>query len=505
MGNWLFEPTSPHTDPRWIPNDSIRTTYDFLTTSIITLLVCIWTALHSNIPMSTERRNSTWLFSEKLQYAIIAMVVPEFVLYVAFRELWEARLICNKLHKIELQEAGIVGDEESKLGDGDGQQQDEILQVEAVAASSPTGLAEGKSPTVTTQKGTPSEVDTVQSQWRRMYKYLFPDYLERGFFLAMGGIEVVDKANPTARRQLTPQGVIKMARAGLLPKLNIDEINDKSKSDGFARLVVCIQAGWMVLQAIARQINGLPQTLLEIHILTHVICAWGMYLFWVKKPQNVLVSTIVEIDAEAITLLMDKPEDFAKGLSPSLWTVGEDPLHASRREGSLVDQTETRFLDFTRGELIKLMFSIPVCGIYGAIHLLPWNAHFPTHLERIMWRTSGVIILASPTIFLFFCLAIGPFLGSLCSANGIRVFEGENISLKRRPTMQEMSGSARSGRWVRLALQVCVWVYLGVGPVLTLGYIPARLFFIVESFASLRSLPVGAYQSVSWLGMIPHF
>jgi len=506
MGNWLFEPTSPHTDPRWIPNDSIRTTYDFLTTSIITLFVCTWTALHGNIPMSTERKNSTSLFFDKLAYAVTAMLAPELVLYGAFRQLWEARLICNKLRKIELQgekEAGIVGDEESKLGEVDGQQQDEILQVEAVAASSATGLAEGKSATVTTQEETPS---AVQSQWRRMYKYLFPDYLERGFFLAMGGIEVVDKANPTARRQLTPQGVIKMARAGLLPKLNVDEINDKSKSDGFARLIVCIQAGWMVLQAIVRKINGLPLTLLEIHILTNVICAWGMYLFWLKKPQNVLVTTIVEIDAEAIALLIDKPEDFTKGVSPNLWTVDEDTFHEVTDEGSLVDQTETGFLDFTRGQLIKLIFSMPICGIYGAIHLLPWNAHFPTHLERIMWRTSGVIILASPTIILFIRLAIRPFMRPLLRANGIRVFEEENVSLKRRPTMQEMSRSASSGRWVRLALQMYAWFCLGVLlPVLTLGYISARLFFIVESFASLRSLPVGAYQSVSWVGMIPHF
>jgi len=509
MGNWLLEPTSPHTDPRWIPNDSIRTTYDFLTTSIITLFVCVWTALHPNIPMSTERKSSTVLFINKMANAMMAMLAPEIMLDIAFMQLWEARLICNKLHKIELQgekEAGIVWDKESKRGYGDGQQQDEIFQVEAVAASAATGLAEGKSATVTTQDGTPSEVGPVQSRWRRTYTYLFPHYLELGFFLAMGGIEVVDKANPTARRQLTPQGVIKMARARLLPKLNIDEINDKSKSDGFARLVVCIQAGWMALQAIVRKINGLPLTLLEIHILTNVACAWGMYLIWLKKPQNVLVPTIAEIDAEGIALLIDKPKDFAKGVSPNLWTANGDIFSGLSNEGSLINDTETVFLDLSREDLIQIIFNLPIRGIYGAIHLLPWNAHFPTHLERIMWRTSAVVIFAGPTIGLFLSIVIYPLMRPLLSANGIMVHEGENISLKRRPTMQEMSGSAKSGRWMRLALQVYVWVYHWVvRPVVCWGQALARLFFFVESFASLRSLPVGTYQSVSWLGMIPHF
>jgi len=513
MGNWLFEPTSPHADPKWVSNDPVRTTYEFLTTCILTLIACVWTALHSNIPLSTQRHASTSLFLDKLQYAAIAMLAPELVLYGAFRQLWEARLICNKLRKIELErktelEPGILGDEESKPGEGDAQQQPEMIQMEVISDSA-ISLPKDKLPEVTLQDVTQSENDTVPSRWRRTYKYLFPDHLEHGFFLAMGGIEVVNKANPNARRQLTPQGVMKMARAGLLPKVDIDEINDKSKSDGFGRLVVCIQAGWMILQAITRKIEGLPQTLLEIHILTHVICALGMYLFWLKKPQNVLVTTIVEIDAEAISLLIDKPEDFAKGESPNLWTIDESStINDETDQGSLVDQTETGFLDFTRGQLIKVLFSIPICGAYGAIHLLPWYGHFPTHLERIMWRTSGVIILASPTIALFIRLALRPFIRPLLRANGVVIFntDDDSVTLKRRPTMQEMRGSASGRNWVRLALQVYAWFLLGVVfPVMGLGYFSARLFFIVESFASLRSLPVGTHQTAGWLGMIPHF
>ncbi|KAF8423520.1 hypothetical protein EV426DRAFT_700132 [Tirmania nivea] len=396
------------------------------------------------------------------------MLAPELVLYGAFRQLWKARLICNKLRKIDLdrkQNVGVLEDEESKPSGGDGQQQHEKVQVEVIPGSA-IALAEDKSPEETRREGTQPKEDKRPSRLQRTYKYLFPDSLERAFYLAIGSIEVVYKANPTARRQLTPQGVVKMAHAGLLPTVDIDEINDKSKSDGFARLVVCFD--------LARDSHPHPR---DLRI-------WDVSLL-AKEATNVLVTTIVEIDPEAISLLIDKPEDFANGASPNPRNFYEDTaVNDETDEGSLVDQTETGYLDFTRGELIKLIFSVPICGAYGAIHLLPWNGHFPTNLERIMWRTSGVIIHASPTIVLFIRLALLPFMGPLLRANGVVLFsDEESFNLRRRPTMQQMRGSVSGG----------------------LVYMSARLFFIIESFASLRSLPVGAHQTVSWLGMVPHF
>lgn len=43
----------------------------------------------------------------------------------------------------------------------------------------------------------------------------------------------------------------------------------------------------MLLQCIVRKASGLPVTLLEIHVAMHVICAIGMYGFWLNKPQDV--------------------------------------------------------------------------------------------------------------------------------------------------------------------------------------------------------------------------
>lgn len=55
---------------------------------------------------------------------------------------------------------------------------------------------------------------------------------------------------------------------------------------------------------------------------------------------------------------------------------------------------------------------------------------------------------------------------------------------------------------VLVALQAAVFmISLGL---MVLLYPVARLYIVVEAFASLRSLPVGAYDTVVWVEMFPH-
>ena len=49
----------------------------------------------------------------------------------------------------------------------------------------------------------------------------------------------------------------------------------------------------MLVQALARKVEGLPITLLELNTIMHVVCALIMYLLWLKKPQDVGSPTLV--------------------------------------------------------------------------------------------------------------------------------------------------------------------------------------------------------------------
>lgn len=89
------------------------------------------------------------------------------------------------------------------------------------------------------------------------------------------------------RLTVTPRGALLLAECGFLPRMSEKEIKDRSKADGLAKLVVCLQAAWMMVQIIARVCEDLPVTLLEVNTLSHVVCAFVIYMLWWSKPKAI--------------------------------------------------------------------------------------------------------------------------------------------------------------------------------------------------------------------------
>lgn len=98
------------------------------------------------------------------------------------------------------------------------------------------------------------------------------------------------------RLTISARGIAFLAECGHLPDIPEDDIVDKSKADGLAKLLVCFQAGWMVAQVVARVILGLPVTLLEVNIIGHVLCALVIYILWWHKPRLVHEPTTLSGD-----------------------------------------------------------------------------------------------------------------------------------------------------------------------------------------------------------------
>jgi hypothetical protein len=96
------------------------------------------------------------------------------------------------------------------------------------------------------------------------------------------------------RLTLTAKGIALLAHCGHTPNISLDDIKDKNKVDGLAKLLVCIQVGWMIAQVIVRAANGLPTSLLEVHTVAHVVCALIMYVIWWHKPRQVASPTVLK-------------------------------------------------------------------------------------------------------------------------------------------------------------------------------------------------------------------
>jgi hypothetical protein len=124
---------------------------------------------------------------------------------------------------------------------------------------------------------------------------------------------------------LNTKGVIQLAHEGHFLEISEDAIEDRSKADGIAKTLACVQVLWMVIQCIGRKAGNLPISLLELHTLLHVGCALCMYalsfkvstqslMLWIptepsEKPLDVAQATIVDTTnfGNDIALMMFHP------------------------------------------------------------------------------------------------------------------------------------------------------------------------------------------------------
>lgn len=104
-------------------------------------------------------------------------------------------------------------------------------------------------------------------------------------------IEVQRKlATPGSTIVLTTRGAQSLAKMGMWFYVSGQVIKNKSKANTIQKALVMLQVSWMFLQCIARKIYGLPLTLLELHTMVHVFCAFLMYTFWFSVSYHVFLS-----------------------------------------------------------------------------------------------------------------------------------------------------------------------------------------------------------------------
>lgn len=100
-------------------------------------------------------------------------------------------------------------------------------------------------------------------------------------------VDVSHLHNSLSQVTISPKGVAFLASHGHFLSIPESTIRDKSKADILAKVLVCVQVAWMLVQTIGRKAVGYPITLLEVHTLVHVACAISMYGLWFQKPLDV--------------------------------------------------------------------------------------------------------------------------------------------------------------------------------------------------------------------------
>ena len=116
-----------------------------------------------------------------------------------------------------------------------------------------------------------------------------------------------------------PKGVLSPRRFSELltgkkiefPNVTVDEIEDRSKSDGFSKMIAVGQTLWFVAQCIARRAQHLDLTLVELLTLSLAVLNGLMYFLWWNKPLDVRCPVRVPLLDKSYTPDMtDKSKSF---------------------------------------------------------------------------------------------------------------------------------------------------------------------------------------------------
>ena len=308
------------------------------------------------------------------------------------------------------------------------------------------------------------------------------------FFIIMGGFHLFerspketsgdDRCIPQDDKPLHPLragDLLHYSESFIMP--TEAEIKDKGKSDWFAKSLILFQTSWFVMQCIARAIEHLPVTKLEIVTLAYAAMNFVICVFWWNKPLNVNRPIRVFRKSEPSQTQPQATESILKARELNLKTIGkglemifqyiagaqDDNVNLSRRDRVPKFWADSAGEDAMVADLIVL--GVGVC--FGAIHCIAWNFSFPTHTELLIWRVSSVAIASLP-IDIPMMLFLGIYLDDMD-------FDKSAITIG----------------------------YLGplFGGIL---YILARVVTLILAFTSLRDLLPGAYETVHWTTFIPH-
>jgi hypothetical protein len=115
---------------------------------------------------------------------------------------------------------------------------------------------------------------------------------------------------------------------------------------------------------------------------------------------------------------------------------------------------------------------------YGGIHASAWNDHFPSQVEKWIWRASAT--------YIGFCGGLWIILNYLAQA-----YRPFNEFWERW-----MDGK---GKWYHNVVIGSLVLLCG------LSFCLARLYIVVEAVVSIRSLPAAAYLTPDWTEVFPHF
>ena len=456
----------------WTASPNNRGTFDIISSSCVTLVLCSWTVLCLNVvPNTFSRWKQGW---RKFLMAIMTFIGPEFTFQSAIGQWCSA---CRSVEKFRRSGYSGWSMRHAFLADMGGF----VLKPRI----STTGSA--------TEDWTPFPLDAQQVHYLVVNKYIS--------YSTVGP-----------------------------PGLKIEDIKDRNKADGLVRLITVFQILWFLVGTVGRAFQHLEITILELSTIGFIVCSLGTSFFWrhksvdfghaivIRPEKATLQEILVNAGKQAQQPYRRTPLDFV-GMEQWSWDIYWAywlgtlrvflgiRFHSRKRPIEKIPDDYYPLLN-TSSMIILFVFQTG----YASVHIGGWNFHFPTEVERNMWHITTLGIISSMLTYWivhFYSYAIP---AALRRRRGEPPVENPYSDYN---TKKPKKGFLCRVRWAlgRLknnsdprdpSLDI---PFRSLIPILTcvIVYCLCRAFVILESFINLRALPPSAYDCVQWADFLPHF
>jgi hypothetical protein len=393
----------PNDSEAYVSSPNTRGTLDILYTCLATIFACTYSSLHLNVPTQRPERDPSspppgdmqWNLArllEKCGWALLTALVPELILWSAAYRLARAKSALRELRKA--------------WGD-------------------------------------------TQGAWT--LRHLL--YAEMGGFI----VQYYECPSPSRRQRkqwhLTAHSVVGLLKSNLLkvdPPESDEELADKSKSDAFAKTIAMGQIIYFVVGVIARAVERLAISPLELGTCAIITCTIFTYAFNFSAPKGIMTTvTIAAYDKDVPAAVKD------------IIATHDEPTRGTDR-GPIPNG---RF--FVSTALHIDLFFLGQATVFGAVHLIWYNLTFPTMADRRIWQVAAISATVVPGVVLIIDIAF------------------------RWADTHEIESEI---------VEIIGTTLLGLGSLL---YGLSRLALIVEMFRSLSYLTPDAFMT-TWTANIPH-
>lgn len=181
---------------------------------------------------------------------------------------------------------------------------------------------------------------------------------------------------------------------------------------------------------------------------------------------------------------------FLREKPPICWLLPlvMDPESGAQDQGHL--QASVLHIKIGTGSKFLATHAVSVIGmLFGAIHLIAWNFHFPTPYERTLWRVFSIITTATPAV-----LSIRAFLGHYL----LGWWMSNRLSQDR---LSRVAPPNEILTWLGLLLlPLTMWLTYFLVPM----YVISRFGLLLQSLVALRNLESEAKFQVQWIDLLPH-